>query len=230
MGRLDWSPDGTEIAYLSHDNMPEHEPESIFAVNVQTGAQRPLLGPVSGMGARCTYQPDFAWSPDGSRIAYGGLVGDVDSPGGCAFNVMTMSSNGQDAAAALGPVISANGQPGFSVGLLPWRPVPLSVTVNDGTLGSSYGFQYSGTWKTATGGGRYMADDNYSAWTGSSYTFKFSGTRLALYGAKAPHHGQATIQIDGGTAQTFDEYAASRQDNALVWSRARWRPATIRPR
>jgi len=62
------------------------------------------------------------------------------------------------------------------------------------------------TWATTT-----------SATTGSSYTLRFSGTRVALYGAKAPHLGQASVQIDGGTAVTIDQYAPTRQDNVLIY-------------
>jgi hypothetical protein len=96
--------------------------------------------------------------------------------------------------------------------------VPGSATVNDATVGTTPGtFAYAGTWRTSTGTGKYAGDDHYSSTTGSSFTFRFSGTQVALYGAKASHHGQASVQIDGGTAVTIDQYAATRQENVLVY-------------
>jgi hypothetical protein len=97
-------------------------------------------------------------------------------------------------------------------------PPPPMTTVNDSATGSTRNsFEYTGTWQTATGGSRYQRDDHYSSTTGSSYTFRFSGTRAVLYGAKASHHGKATIQIDGGAPATVDQYAATRQDNVFIY-------------
>jgi mannan endo-1,4-beta-mannosidase len=62
-----------------------------------------------------------------------------------------------------------------------------------------------------------MGDDHYSTTAGSSYTFRFTGSRVALYGAKASHHGQATVQIDGGSATTVDQYSSTRQENVLMY-------------
>jgi hypothetical protein len=92
------------------------------------------------------------------------------------------------------------------------------TTVNDAVIGSTTNtFAYAGTWHTSTGAAKYQGDDHYSNTTGSSYTLRFSGTQVALYGAKASHHGQASVQIDGGTAVTVDQYASTRQDNVLMY-------------
>ena len=98
---------------------------------------------------------------------------------------------------------------------------PAGTSVNDATVGTTAGtFSYAGTWKTSTGTAKYLGDDHYSNTTNSSYTFRFSGTQVALYGAKASHHGQASVQIDGGTAVTVDQYAATRQENVLMFRSA----------
>ena len=91
-------------------------------------------------------------------------------------------------------------------------------TVNDAVIGTTSGtFAYAGTWATSAGSAKYLGDDHFSSTTGSSYTFRFTGTGVALYGAKAAHHGQAIVRIDGGTAVTIDQYAAVRRDNVLVF-------------
>jgi mannan endo-1,4-beta-mannosidase len=95
---------------------------------------------------------------------------------------------------------------------------PPQATANDAVLGTTPGtFSYAGTWTTSTGVGKYLGDDHYSLTTGSNYTFRFSGTQVALYGAKASHHGQASVRIDGGAAVTIDQYASARQENVLVY-------------
>jgi glucose/arabinose dehydrogenase len=95
---------------------------------------------------------------------------------------------------------------------------PPTTTINDAVIGTTSGtFAYAGTWATSTGAAKYLGDDHFSSTTSSSYTLPFSGTQVALYGAKAPHHGQASVQIDGGTAVTIDQYAATRVDDVLVY-------------
>jgi hypothetical protein len=95
---------------------------------------------------------------------------------------------------------------------------PTITTINDATVGTTRGtFSYAGTWATSTGAAKYQGDDHYSSTTGSSYTVRFWGTRIAIYGAKAPQHGQATAQVDGGAAVTIDQYAAVRAENVLVF-------------
>jgi hypothetical protein len=96
---------------------------------------------------------------------------------------------------------------------------PTLVAVNDAVLGSAPdAFSYAGTWRTSTGSTtKYLGDDHWSYTTGSSYTFRFTGTQVALYGAKASSHGQATVSVDGGTSTTIDQYASTRQENVLVY-------------
>jgi len=93
-----------------------------------------------------------------------------------------------------------------------------AATVNDTAVGTvSDTFEYAGTWSTSTSAAKYQGDDHYSSATGSSYTFRFYGQQAALYGAMAPHHGQGSVQVDGGTAVMIDQYAGTRQDNVLIY-------------
>jgi hypothetical protein len=95
---------------------------------------------------------------------------------------------------------------------------PPTTSINDAVIGTTSGtFAYTGTWATSTGAAKYLGDDHFSSTTASTYTLPFSGTQVALYGAKASHHGQASVQIDGGTAVMVDQYAATRADNVLVY-------------
>jgi glucose/arabinose dehydrogenase/PKD repeat protein len=95
---------------------------------------------------------------------------------------------------------------------------PPTTTINDAVIGTTSGtFAYAGTWATSASAAKYQGDDHFSSTTASSYTLPFFGTRVALYGAVAPHHGQASVQIDGGSPVTIDQYAATRADNVLVY-------------
>jgi len=102
-------------------------------------------------------------------------------------------------------------------------PAPVttsSVTTNDAEVGTGNGtFSYRGTWETGSGDpAKYRGDDHYSDSAGSSFTYRFSGTSVSLFGAKAPHHGQASVQIDDGPVAVIDQYAPSRQDDALLYT------------
>lgn len=98
----------------------------------------------------------------------------------------------------------------------------VSSTVNDAVSGSTAGtFAYSSGWRTSAGvAGKYLGNDHYSATKGSSYSFRFTGNTVRLFGAKAPHHGQASVSINGGPAVTIDQYASSRTENTLLFSSA----------
>ena len=98
----------------------------------------------------------------------------------------------------------------------------VTSTVNDTVLGSTAGtFAYSGSWGSTSGqSGKYLGDDHYSYTAGSSYTFRFTGTSVRLFGAKAPHHGHASVSVDGGAAVTVAAYASSRTENTLLFTSA----------
>ncbi|MDT8439033.1 MAG: DPP IV N-terminal domain-containing protein [Wenzhouxiangellaceae bacterium] len=61
------APDGSQIAYLRavHDIMRDAARSNLWLIDVETGAQRPLLSDSASYSSP-------AWSPDGSRLAYVG--------------------------------------------------------------------------------------------------------------------------------------------------------------
>ena len=80
---FDWSPDGTQLAYLAapppgDDNWYVAE---LYAVDVATGAVRHILKPSMQVA-------NVRWSPDGSTIAFiGGLMSDEGSTGGDIYAI-----------------------------------------------------------------------------------------------------------------------------------------------
>jgi hypothetical protein len=95
----------------------------------------------------------------------------------------------------------------------------VDVQVNDSVVGTGLEqFQYSGTWQTGTGTGKYQGDDHYAATTGASYSVRFEGSQARLYGSVASHHGIASVSIDSGAAVDVDFYASTRQEQKLLWT------------
>ncbi|ATB28678.1 cellulase family glycosylhydrolase [Melittangium boletus] len=104
----------------------------------------------------------------------------------------------------------------------PTEPPPTgstTVQLNDSVVGSGLEqFQYSGTWESGTGTGKFQGDDHFSHAANASFTVRFTGTQAKLYGSTAPHHGIASVSIDGGSAVDVDFYASTRQDQKLLWT------------
>lgn len=101
-------------------------------------------------------------------------------------------------------------------------PTPTPSTGSPLTKGASNDSKltYSGVWNVGGNDGlynKYQADDHWSNVVGASYTFKYTGSDVAIYGAKAPHHGKAEVAIDSRPAVTIDLYAATRADNVLLY-------------
>jgi endoglucanase len=89
---------------------------------------------------------------------------------------------------------------------------PQLLSVNDTS------FTYAGTWLTSTGSAKYQGDDHYSDVTGSTFSITFNGTSLLVQGARAPYHGIAAVSVDGGPESDIDLYAATRVDQALLFT------------
>jgi endoglucanase len=89
---------------------------------------------------------------------------------------------------------------------------PQLLSVNDTS------FTYAGTWSSSTASSKYLGDDHYSSATGSTYSITFNGTSLLLYAARASHHGIAAVSVDGGPESDVDLYAATRADQALLFT------------
>jgi hypothetical protein len=99
IGSVDWSPDGTRVAYtLFGAPGSSGERDGIYVMEIEHERVRQ----VTSCTDPCVYQDDLDWSPDGSRIAYGqsGLegcttLGDASSDGTCKF-LFTATLDGSD--------------------------------------------------------------------------------------------------------------------------------------
>ena len=78
-------------------------------------------------------------------------------------------------------------------------------------------FAYNGNWSVSSGTEKYNGDDHYSSSAGATATLAFSGQQVELSGAIAGHHGIAAIKIDDSAETLVDLYAATRQDQAVVY-------------
>jgi mannan endo-1,4-beta-mannosidase len=93
------------------------------------------------------------------------------------------------------------------------------LSINDSTIGTELNqFEYTGTWASAAGEGKWNNDDHYSATVDSSYQIRFEGSGIKLFGTKDAHHGIAAVSIDGGAEVEVDFYADARVDGAVVWT------------
>lgn len=94
-----------------------------------------------------------------------------------------------------------------------------TLNLDDSVTGTGINqFEYSGSWNTSTGTGKYNGGDHYSLTTNSYYQVDFTGNQVKLYGSKDAHHGIAAVSIDGGAEVDVDFYGATRSDNALLWT------------
>ncbi|MEU4447699.1 cellulase family glycosylhydrolase [Actinosynnema sp. NPDC050801] len=79
----------------------------------------------------------------------------------------------------------------------------------------------SGTWGTTTGRpAKFNADDHFSSDVGARAQLRFTGAQVILKGAVAPHHGTATVTVDGGAPTTVSQQGALRQDNVPFFTSA----------
>jgi mannan endo-1,4-beta-mannosidase len=78
--------------------------------------------------------------------------------------------------------------------------------------------EYQGDWRVDGGAGKAGGTDHYTYDKGDSATLTFTGTSVTMFGAKAPHHGKAQILIDNKLVATVDYFAATRQDNVLLFT------------
>ena len=99
IGSVDWSPDGTRVAYtLFGGPGSSGERDGIYVMEIEHERVRQ----VTSCTDPCVDQEDLDWSPDGSRIAYGQsslegctTLGDASSDGTCKF-LFTTTLDGSD--------------------------------------------------------------------------------------------------------------------------------------
>ena len=53
---------------------------------------------------------------------------------------------------------------------------------------------------------------------GATATFSFAGNEAARHAVRDVDQGQMTVSVDGGTPTTVDDYSATRNANAVVWT------------
>ncbi len=95
---------------------------------------------------------------------------------------------------------------------------PLFFSINNTVTGTgNYQFEYTGTWNLGIKKGRFHDDDQYSYTAGDCFTFRFHGTQVQMYVATAPHHGIASVSVDGGEPFDVDLYSPTAEDNVMIW-------------
>ncbi|MBI5477312.1 MAG: cellulase family glycosylhydrolase [Deltaproteobacteria bacterium] len=95
-----------------------------------------------------------------------------------------------------------------------------SRVVDDDETGAD-GITYSGTWESSPGVGKYGGTDHYTDSAGASGAFTWVGgtdTSIVLHAARASHHGQLGVTIDGATEVVVDLYASTRTEDVAVHS------------
>jgi hypothetical protein len=95
---------------------------------------------------------------------------------------------------------------------------PFSVDGNVTGTGSGQ-FQYDSNWGLTAGvSDMYLATANWSHTTGATATFRFTGTQVALHAVRDVDQGIMTVSVDGGGAQSIDNYASTRNASGIVWT------------
>ncbi|GII30037.1 hypothetical protein [Planotetraspora mira] len=120
------------------------------------------------------------------------------------------------------PVTHASGTDAYTITLTPGGGAPGTgtVTVDGDTTGTGdLQFQYGPNWGLTTGvPDMYAGTANWSHTAGATATFRFTGTQVALRAVRDVDQGRMTVSVDGGAAQTVDDYSASRDASAVVWT------------
>jgi len=112
------------------------------------------------------------------------------------------------------PVTHASGTDAYAITLTPGGGGGSSIV--DGT---DPAFQYGANWGLTTGvPDMYNGTANWSYVAGATATFRFTGTQVALRAVRDVDQGRMTVAVDGGAAQTVDNYAPTRNASGVVWT------------
>ncbi|HEY1734428.1 MAG TPA: hypothetical protein VGG23_08280, partial [Acidimicrobiales bacterium] len=80
-------------------------------------------------------------------------------------------------------------------------------------------FNYSAGWGETTGiSDMYAGTAHWNPNAGGTATFTFTGNEAALHAVQDVDQGRMTVSVDGGTPATVDDYSATRNANAIVWT------------
>jgi hypothetical protein len=108
-------------------------------------------------------------------------------------------------------VISPHGVPGPTGG-----PTSIDGTVTGTGLNQ---FHYDSNWGVTTGvSDMFQSTADWSHVANATATFQFNGTQVALHAVRDVDQGIMTVSVDGGAAQTVDNYAPTRNASGIVWS------------
>jgi hypothetical protein len=115
------------------------------------------------------------------------------------------------------PITWAAANDAYFVTLTPANPGTTTTTAsNDTTVGY---VQYGANWGT-TGGvsGTYNGTVDWSYTPGATSLIHFTGNQLVLYGIHDVDQGEFNLSIDGSSPVTVDDYAATRNPNAVLYT------------
>ena len=117
------------------------------------------------------------------------------------------------------PITWAAANDAYFVTLAPANPGSTTTTASNGTkVGPDY-FQYGTGWVTTPGvSGTYNGTVESSYTPGSTSLVHFVGNQLALYGINDVDQGEFEVSIDGSPPVTIDDYAATRNPNAVLYT------------
>ena len=95
-----------------------------------------------------------------------------------------------------------------------------AATIDDSWTGSGLDqFDYSSGWGVTTGiSDMYAGTAHWDPTAGGTATFTFSGNEAALHAVQDVDQGEMTVSVDGGTPTTVNDYSATRNANAIVWT------------
>jgi hypothetical protein len=80
-------------------------------------------------------------------------------------------------------------------------------------------FNYSSGWGETSGiSDMYAGTATWDPNAGASATFTFTGNEAALHAVQDVDQGKMTVSVDGGTPTTVDDYSATRDGSAIVWT------------
>lgn len=117
------------------------------------------------------------------------------------------------------PINWAAANDAYFVTLSPANSGSTATTASDDTTSGPDYFQYGANWGT-TGGvsGTYNGTVDWSYTPGSTSLIHFVGDQLVLYGIHDVDQGEFQISIDGSSPVTIDDYASTRNPDAVLYT------------
>ena len=99
-------------------------------------------------------------------------------------------------------------------------PVSGSYSVDGNVTGTGTNqFDYDSNWGVTTGvPDLFQGTANWSHVANATATFRFAGSQVALHAVRDADQGIMTVAVDGGAAQSVDNYAPTRNAAGVVWT------------